>query len=152
MRDPHLKCIGKDLDYNPDVGIFTWMSSNRRCKEGETAGSLNKANGYIYVKFNNKRYLAHRLAWFISTGKWPKKHLDHINNDKSDNRIENLRECTPRENHHNRVDNSEYVGVRKQKNRFRAEMKINGKTTHLGSFLTAEEARDVYEKKWKELG
>lgn len=56
-------------------------------------GSLNR-DGYLMLKIKGKKYLAHRLAWFLCYGYFPKSELDHINRIRTDNRIENLREAT----------------------------------------------------------
>ena len=58
-------------------------------------GSLDK-DGYLILKVKQKQFKAHRVAWLLNYGDFPKSELDHINRDRTDNRIENLRECTRR--------------------------------------------------------
>ena len=80
------------LNYDPDTGDFTWkVSTSNRVRVGQVAGTL-RHDGYIRIKVNGKLYLAHRLAWFFVYGVWPVEFLDHIDQDKSNNRINNLRE------------------------------------------------------------
>lgn len=57
--------------------------------------------GYRYISFRGRHYYAHRLAWLIVKGEWPKNHIDHINGVKDDNRIANLRDVSSAENHRN---------------------------------------------------
>ena len=128
--------------YNPDTGVIY-----RRIGEKlSIAGGFN-IHGYITISFMGKRHYAHRFAWLYFYGKSPNGLIDHINGKKSDNRIENLRECDFRQNNLNsgkRCDNkSGYKGVyfAKDRNKWRAE--LNGKS--LGSFKSAKEASDVYE-------
>jgi len=83
------------LHYNPCTGFFTWknwanLPSNRRSKKGPKAGSLS--NGYVQITINKKHYSGHRLAWLYVYGCFPDGQIDHINQEKSDNRIDNLRD------------------------------------------------------------
>ena len=114
---------------------------------GKIAGSVN-ADGYRRILIYKRTYLAHRVVWAFFYGTWPTKHLDHINGNRDDNRIENLREASARENMHNRklqADNTTgFKGVIRDGYRFRARIKVNGKQTSLGSFKTAEEAHTAY--------
>ena len=91
------------LDYNPDTGIFTWkhrpdMSAQWNGKwAGKKAGGLH-AEGYIGIRVNGRRHSASWLAWLWVHGDWPLEFIDHKNGDRSDNRIDNLREATKSEN------------------------------------------------------
>ena len=79
---------------------------------------------------------------------WPVRHLDHINGDRSDNRITNLREATVAENAQNRKTRSDnkagLTGVRKQGKAWLASIGANGTRVYLGSFETKEDARAAY--------
>ena len=72
--------------YDQDTGVISL--------DGQPKGWVCE-NGYMYVntKFGNK-VLAHRLAWLLHHGEWPKGDIDHINRNRSDNRIENLRDVS----------------------------------------------------------
>lgn len=98
---------------------------------------------------NGKEYLEHRLAWFYTLGVWPER-IDHVNGVKDDNRLSNLRECTIAENNQNRRrkknNKSGHKGVswHSYNKRWRSQITVQGKDTHLGYFLTKEEAADAY--------
>ena len=141
------------LHYNQDTGIFTWI------KSGKVAGFTR--NGYIIIGINQKEYRAHRLAWLYVYGKMPNKFIDHINLNKSDNTISNLREATISQNAMNvklsSKNKSGYKGVswNKEKNKWRVALKLNNKQKHFGYFndlefasLVAKEAIDKYHKEF----
>ncbi|OOV08859.1 hypothetical protein RF819_02655 [Rhodoferax fermentans] len=86
------------LNYDPLTGVFTWReTANNRLRPGDVAGSVRKS-GYVNLGVGGKLYLAHRLAWLYVYGAWPSKELDHINENKSDNRIANLRDVNRSQN------------------------------------------------------
>ncbi len=147
MTSDELKQI---LDYNPETGIFIWKITIGRAKIGFVAGSIDKG-GYIRICKDGKEYYAHRLAWFYIYGKWPNYQIDHINGDKIDNRIENLRDVMEFVNHQNlrkaRVDNKAgHLGVGKMDRyqKYFSKISIAGKSIYLGSFETPEEAHQAY--------
>lgn len=140
------------IHYAPDTGVFTWVRpASRRVQAGQEAGWLNDS-GYVLVSLDGIKYRAHRLAWRIVYGYWPKNQIDHINGDRTDNRIVNLREATDAQNRQNtrkRVDNkSGYVGVyyASWANAWRAEIRVAGKQRKLGYFATPELAHAAYAK------
>lgn len=125
---------------------------------GDVAGYIKKSDGYRYVKINNKAIGAHRLIWFIEKGYWSTIDIDHINTDRSDNRIENLREATRSQNLHNctvgKLNTHGCKGIRfvaKGKKKWTATIMHNYKRHYLGVFYTKEEAVNAYIKKSKEL-
>jgi hypothetical protein len=91
-------------------------------------------------------YQAHRLAWFLFYGEWPIYEIDHINGDKTDNRIINLRDVPDRINAQNMGihRNGHLPGVSKVGKKWRASIQIGKKQTHLGMFSTQEEAYRAY--------
>jgi hypothetical protein len=96
------------LTYDPDSGIFTWLQNRGAARIGGIAGSVF-SNGYRYITIDEKRYMAHRLAWLYVFGVFPPNHIDHINGGKSDNRWINLRAVTRSQNLRNakrRSDNT----------------------------------------------
>ena len=93
-------------------------------------------------------YSSHRLAWLYVHGVWPKNFIDHINGDKSDNRICNLREATRRENAQNlkihRAGKLAGCSYNKKINKWNARMTINKKYINLGFYETEVEAHLAY--------
>ncbi len=138
--------LKENLYYNPKTGDFTRLASHsNRTKVGDIAGTLD-CYGYSVVMVKGSIYKAHRLAWFIIYGAWPKDQIDHINHNKSDNRIVNLREADSRENHRNcpmqKNNISGCCGVSwvKRDKVWRAQIKIDGTIISLGSYTDKFEA------------
>lgn len=137
------------LDYNPDTGNFTW-----KCKKGlrnpdGNAGSLDE-RGYIRIGYKGKGYWAHRLAWLYVNGEFPPNDIDHINRNKSDNRMDNLRLATRNMNNGNsgiwRTNTSGYRGVSfdKNSNKFECYIWKKDRKHHLGYFVDPAEAAKRY--------
>ncbi len=112
---------------------------------------------YWLIGINQTRYFAHRLAWFYVHKKWPEHELDHINLDKSDNRIKNLREVTHANNMKNvkiRKHNSTgFKGVillrptklnRNKRDRYVARIVVDDKMIYLGNYDTPDAAHAAY--------
>jgi hypothetical protein len=138
------------LQYNENTGIFTWLCDKGTNKvKNKIAGSIH-SGGYLTIRINRKRYLAHRLAWLYIYGEWPKNQIDHINGIRDDNRIENLRNVTTRENQQNRKEhrNGKLVGCNfhKPAKKWRAHIQINGKQIYLGLYNTEQDAHEAYLK------
>lgn len=139
--------VARFLTYDSKTGIFRWREARRQAvKAGDVAGHLASGDGYLTIFIQGYAYKAHRLAWLLYTGKWPKHEIDHINRVRSDNRIENLREATKSQNKINsdiwRNNKSGYKNVHfhKATKKWAAEVKRNGKTQHIGLFVTPEAA------------
>ena len=141
--------LKETLHYDPETGVFTGKVARGNISVGKKVGGLH-GSGYSYFMVDGKRVGAHRLAWLYTYGVWPKKHLDHINGDRNDNRIVNLREATNAENHQNRKkpknNTSGYMGVtyHKGQQKWYAQISVENKRKYLGSFETPEEAFDAY--------
>jgi hypothetical protein len=139
--------LDRILDYNPHTGQLTWrvLWPNRR------AGTIN-TDGYIKVVIERLDFKAHRLCWIMYYGSAPQRgaHIDHMNRNKKDNRISNLRVCGAKENQQNantpKNNTSGYKGVAKVRKspKFRAYICVNRKQIHLGMFDTPEEAHSAY--------
>jgi len=119
-----------------------------RWKAGTSLGHSVKG-GYFLAGVDYTMYKLHRLVWLWHYGKFPEKHLDHIDGNPSNNKIENLREVTDAQNMQNqrrpRANNKlGFQGVYKVKNRYRAVVTTNGKGKHIGYFSTPEEAHQAY--------
>ena len=139
------------LHYNPETGYLIWkVNAARRRKAGQIAG-CRAEKGRVLIGIRGKLYKAHRIIWAMTTGQWPTHQIDHINEDPSDNRWENLREATKSQNMKNitkiKSNTSGYKGVywNKQCSRWMAKIVVNGKQHHLGLFLTPEEASVAYQ-------
>lgn len=139
------------LDYREDGHLY-WIKvhpKTRTTRVGNRYGSLS-VHGYIEGQLLKSRYQEHRLVWLYHYGNFPIK-IDHINRDKCDNRIENLRECTAQTNSFNRESvknsSSKYKGVSwcKQTKKWRAATRISGKVKHIGRFKTEIEAAKAYD-------
>ena len=133
------------LHYNPLTGVFTRRESAGNRLAGSVAGSLS-SHGYILIGLLGKRYRAHRLAWLYVYGTWPKHDIDHINRNRSDNRICNLRDVTRQQNMCNAGDYSTNTSGRKgvywdkRDSRWRACIFNKGRYLSLGYFGTQAEA------------
>lgn len=133
--------------YDKLTGIFTSLVARGRVPKGhQTKGSINAA-GYCRLRVDGKLYYAHRLAWLYEYGVWPTELIDHRNENKSDNRIDNLREATNAKNKQNvtrKPASSGVVGAIAKGDKFISKIKVEGKTVHLGTFDTADEAGEAY--------
>lgn len=140
------------IRYDPDTGWFFWVNAGHKIKAGQRADKPDSDEGYLCINLNNRSFKAHRLAWVYMHGPIPSgMDIDHINRNRSDNKIENLRLCTRAQNCQNtakpRSNNSTgFLGVsyQKQCKKFVAYIGVNGKRTTIGRYNTAEEASAAY--------
>lgn len=147
------------LTYNRDTGEFHWNVNSGPAKKGKRAGT--NSHGYTVIGIRGKEYRAHRLAFLYEHG-WidPNKNIDHINGNRSDNRIENLRLATYGQNAWNsrpssikRDEDSDWKGVRLEKRtgKWVSKITVNKKTYNLGTYLFEVEAAGAYNVCAKEL-
>lgn len=146
----YLKTI---LSYCPETGVFTWLVTRRshagKVKPGAIATNVS-VHGYARIGIDGKRYPAHRLAWLYMYGKWPANQIDHINRNRLDNRITNLREATSAENLQNlslNVKNKSGVkGVSwdKERSKWFAKITHKYKQIPLGRFDNIKDAENAY--------
>jgi len=146
------------LNYDPETGVFTWISRRGSKAAGSVAGTPHYKQGYIRIKIDGEMYSAHRLAWLYVYGEWPKHETDHINHDRQDNRIENLRSVTRHQNARNRTLRSDstsgVVGVNwfKRNQKWGARIFKNGKFVFLGLFERFEDAVEARKNASVEYG
>lgn len=138
------------LSYDPKTGVFIWSKSGHRISIGSIAGGA-APSGHIKITYKGKSYFAHRLAWFMTFGHWPKGCIDHINGNPSDNRISNLRDvdqCINKQNTIQAYSNNKSgllgASFRPKVGKWRAQIMIDKKVKHLGFFETAEDAHNAY--------
>jgi len=153
---PSVETVRAALNYDPNTGIFIWRERPdlRECigkgYAGKPAGSVSSR--YVCICIDGISYRAHRLAWLIVYGEDPGE-IDHINGDKHDNRIANLRVVTRRENHFTqriRSDNETgFKGVKCDWRRGVFYARIDD--IYLGTFDTAKEAHAAYLEAKKRL-
>ena len=163
------------LIYDGDSGALTWK---RRGAEqfgskagyrlwnyryaGKSAGTktfnADGSAGGITLRLDNVTYRAHRLIWELLYGAIPEgRVIDHINGNPFDNRITNIRMCTPQQNRCNtklskaNVSGFKGVSFRPKEGKWRAAIGMNGRRITIGSYRTIDEARSAYKKKSLQL-
>ena len=137
------------FSYDQSTGILTWkLPTARNIKKGQAVGSFDK-HGYRKITVDGKTLLAHRVIWCMHYGAMPNGDVDHINRNRLDNRIENLRLTTRSMNAVNSTHSRSSTGfrgiTRMADGSFRAQIGGKGKVKHLGFFKTAEDAKEFYE-------
>lgn len=158
------------LEYDPETGVFRWLArvrgyfaSDRSWNSwnakhvGAVAGYI-MGGGYRVIAVLGVQQLASRLAWLYVRGVWPLGQIDHINGQRDDNRIANLRDVPQLDNMHNKCiysnNTSGAVGVEfyAPTKRWRATIRVNGKRKALGHFIDKAEAIAVRKKAETDFG
>jgi len=145
------------VSYDRETGVFTSLRNNL------PIGHNHK--GYLAINIEGKPQLAHRLAFLWEYGEFPPEMVDHIDGNRTNNKLVNLRACTNQQNQRNRglskSNRSGFKGVSwdKQLGKWRVKLTINRRTIHFGSFsclelasLVASEAQDKYFKEFNYKG
>jgi hypothetical protein len=137
------------LHYDTATGIFTWLFGTRFA--GQPAGHTCGAYNYKRITIGTQTHLAHRLAWLWVYGAWPTHQIDHIDGNTSNNRIQNLRDVDSQTNCQNLLQakscsQSGFLGAHwnKKAKRWYAQIRVDGKLLHIGSYLSAEDAHAAY--------
>lgn len=115
---------------------------------GKRVGGISSTNGYVELSINGNTYREHILIWLYHTGKHPVHTIDHVNHVKHDNRIENLRDVSTKEQNINRApqknNSSGYMGIRKTTDikgkPWRVTVMVDKKHIHGGFFADIEDA------------
>ena len=137
----------KELFEYRDGELYRKVANSNRVKIGDKVGTVNNL-GYLCTQINGKIYKNHRLIFLMFKGYLP-KYIDHINGIKTDNRIENLRECTSSQNNLNRKQRSNNTsGVKgvmwhKRDKKWEVRMQINGKYKYFGRYHDIEVAKFI---------
>lgn len=139
------------LDYDPGTGVLTWKRQPDARPQwnglwpGRRAGCTH-CHGYRIVRIDNVGYAEHRVVWLIVYGQWPKGQVDHLNHNRSDNRISNLRDASREQNARNRkkysCNKSGHTGViwYKASAQWEAVIRVNGYLHNLGRYDDIEDA------------
>jgi hypothetical protein len=132
-------------------GYYYLIDKQNLHKIRSKALCYDKSIGYVLIKEGGKWILLHRYLMNAKSGQV----VDHINRDKTDNRIKNLRFVNKSQNNFNRNvkkrDLPRGIYFDKYGNRYRACLSVNNKTLKLGSFKTIKEAKKVYDEKIIEI-
>lgn len=151
--------LAQIVSYDPLTGVFKWKRRPEARPEWNTryAGKVIDCpakSGYMMLGYRHcgvkANYLLHRAAIAIMTGNWPTGEVDHINGDRHDNRISNLRVVCSQQNRMNTCKVKSPVGFKgvfmhPDTGRFRATIRKDGKNHYLGYFSTAVEAAKAYD-------
>ena len=178
MIETDIELLRKLIAYNPENGKMTWLprdesyfspngqlvsrsiskSFNTRFSGKPALDCLDRKTGYLCGNIFARRHQAHRVLWALVFGEWPPFDIDHINGNRADNRIVNLRAVTRSGNCKNmkkaKNNTSGYTGVywASDRGKWRAEIASDGVKVKLGAFFTLEEAIAAREKAAIELG
>lgn len=160
--------LARIFRYDPETGVLYWRARSedlfsdtpRRSRQRNAvwwngrfaekrACKSDSHKGYLRVGVFGVEYPAHRIVWALNTGTWPSGALDHVDGNKTNNRMSNLRIATVSENNRNRAafGKSKFRGVswRSRQNTWVAAIKLDGKTEFLGLFKAEEEAARAYD-------
>ncbi|MGN6768265.1 MAG: HNH endonuclease [Rhizobiaceae bacterium] len=161
---PSPEVLRQLLRYEPETGKLFWRKrkvelfpSDRACNSwnaryaGQEALFKIEEYGYRRGMIFGRMHLAHRVIWAMHNDRWPAAQVDHVNGDRLDNKIENLREATPQENSCNRRSHrngtSRFLGVYHHKvtGKWAATIASKGNVLHLGLFSSEREAAIAYD-------
>jgi len=160
IPEPHV--LRQLLRYDPDTGKFLWkerkQSPQFSARYADKEALTSVRHGYMFGEIFNKPVAAHRVAFTIHHGRHPKGEVDHINGDRSDNRISNLREVTRTVNARNMkksaANRSGVTGVSfyKASGKWQSRIMSDGKYLHLGYFDKFEDAVCARKVAEREIG
>lgn len=136
--------------YDREKGELYWTNPpqpNTKRLKGKLAGTINR-DGYLNVTHMKQGFRVHRIIWYLEKGYWPERVIDHIDGNKLNNKISNLRECSHTENMRNtyrhRAGKLLGTGYHKQHQKWRAFMRRDGRQIQLGMFNSEIEAHQAY--------
>ena len=136
--------------YEPETGKLFWSKRpSNRVVVGSEVGNYND-QGYKVCRFKGKAIRVHRIIWALAKGENTSEFIDHINGNKGDNRLGNLRVVSNAENLQN-MKNAKGYTYHKKLNKWMAQIAVNKEHKYLGVFNTEHEAHEAYLKAKKEL-
>jgi hypothetical protein len=147
----------KVLSYNNKTGNLYWkVDVANNVRAGMLAGKIRKRDGYKIFSYKGKQYQAHRIVWLMKNKNMPKEFIDHINGDRTDNRLCNLREADRHinaQNQHkpNKRNTTGYLGVSFKRGAYEAGLRCGKKSIYLGRYSEAKIAHEAYLKAKREL-
>lgn len=133
--------------------LFCIKQYHNKVRVGDPVGHDN-GGGYLRMKFNKKRFLVHKVIYFLHTGKWPER-VDHEDRNTLNNDFSNLREATSSQNNRNRKSktgaSSQFLGVSKFRNKWKTQISIENKTKTIGIFTDETVAAKAYDEAAKKV-
>jgi hypothetical protein len=144
------------LDYNEKTGEFTWKLLSCDEKKGNIT-TFSSESKYMFIRIGENLYNCARLAWMYYYGVEPNGDIDHIDGNRSNNSISNLRDIPHsinsliRQIKSNNTSGSIGVRWRKDRNKWQARIKVNGIEKHLGHFDDKNDAVKIYEEYKKNI-
>jgi HNH endonuclease len=152
--------LQESILYNPETGVLVWRHRPVNSAHDKTFNTQFSGNevgtisrlGYRVLSHKGKVFLGHRVAWAVHYGEIPNGEIDHINGNRKDNRISNLRDVSKKENTRNkgklRNNTSGFTGVSKNAltGKWISYIKVNGKQIKIGSYAKLEDAVKAREK------
>jgi hypothetical protein len=137
------------LRYEPETGKVFWRVTKGKAKKNKEAGSIH-SKGYVQTCLDEKKYFMHRIVWLMSYGNFPcdKLQINHINEVKNDNRLENLQAVSASENMNHGTRNARHAkamtGKKQSPEHIAAKRKANNKpifcVTNKVTYLSRKEA------------
>ena len=148
-KDLSAEEVRQRFAYDPSTGDLIHRLKSRNGRQPGDLATFVNGYGYLAVAVGCRSYRAHRIAWLIHYGCWPSGEIDHLDGDRQNNRLDNLRDVPKSINGHNRParrdSRSGIKGVRERApGRWAAEICVAGRRMRLGSFPTKEAAADAY--------
>lgn len=147
---PTVERVKELLDYDQLTGVFVWKVHRSWNATAGTIAGCQSTLGYWDICVDGVLCKSHRLAWVISYGEWPPHEIDHIDGDRMNNAIANLRCATTRQNQSNKglqcnnASGFKGVSFHAGRQKWRAQIGVAGRRKWLGDFATIDEAAAAY--------
>lgn len=144
------------LIYDDQTGEMRWRTDQGKRAAGQPVGSQS-SSGHLQTWIDGNLYQVHRLAWLLHYGEWPVLFLDHVDGDRANNKIANLRQANGSQNCANRAPARKMHGSLKgasyckMSKRWKSSITKDGRARYLGCFKTEREAHDAYCSAAKQL-